>query len=139
MSSAFAVAPSKAADSAVMNGGGPQPDGVVWHNNLESGWAESKRRNVPMVIFVSSERCQYCEAMKRTTWCDGAISKRLRDFVAIRLNPKDNAETLGRIHVPMYPTTMIGAPEGRILEHRTGYQPSGAIHSLLSRSWSLRR
>jgi protein disulfide-isomerase len=106
---------------------------ISWHADLRSGWQESRRRGVPMVIFITSENCTYCEAMKRTTWCDGSITQRIsRGFVAIRLNPTRNAATLGRINVKMYPTTLVGVPAGKIVAHREGYQPPGQLHQLLS-------
>ena len=88
-----------------------------------------------MVIFITSERCRYCDAMKRDTWCDGEISRRLsKDFVAIRLTPENNPETLSRINVKAYPTTLIGVPRGKIIDHRVGYQPATTIHHLLSQA-----
>jgi protein disulfide-isomerase len=47
------------------------------------------------------------------------------------LSPDTNAETLNRIRVQTYPTTLIGLPQGKIVEHRNGYQPAGEIKSLL--------
>lgn len=113
--------------------GVPTTAPVVWHKSLKSGWAEARRRDVPMVIYITSENCQYCEAMKRDTWCDHAIGQRLsHDFVAIRLTPKENLETINRIKLKMFPATLIGLPQGKIIDHRYGYQPSGEIHQVLS-------
>ena len=110
---------------------------ITWHNSMETGWAESKRRKVPMVIFITTGRCRYCDAMKHDTWCDQVIGQRLADdFVAIQLTPQQNPSTLSRIKVKMFPTTLIGMPEGKIVDHRIGYQPIGAIHTLLSNARS---
>ncbi|KAA1260214.1 hypothetical protein LF1_27530 [Rubripirellula obstinata] len=108
---------------------------VTWHQSIESGWAESKRRQVPMVIFITRGHCRYCDAMKSDTWCDQSIGQQLADdFVAIRLNPKQNATELNRINVTSYPLTLIGMPEGKIVDHKTGYQPVREIRSLLSKA-----
>ncbi len=108
---------------------------IVWHETLESGWRESRRRNVPMVIFITSERCHYCDAMKRDTWCDETVQQRISEgFVAIRLTPKNNSSTLSRVAVQTYPTTLIGLPRGKIIGKRLGYQPPAALHGLLSES-----
>lgn len=105
---------------------------VTWHRDLNSGWAEAIRRKVPMVIYITTERCRYCDAMKRDTWCNELVQSDLAgDFVAIELSPQANASTLGRIDVKTYPTTLIGVPEGKIVEHRTGYQPAAEMRSLL--------
>ncbi len=110
----------------------PQPN-VTWHRTLRAGWQESRRRNVPMLIYISSDHCAYCDAMKRDTWCDKTVQQRLtEDFVAIHLTPKENEATLGRIKVTTYPTTLIGVPEGKVIGHRFGYQPAAALHEFLS-------
>ncbi len=107
---------------------------VVWHENFDSGWQEARRRGIPMVIYITSDRCQYCEAMKRDTWCDQSVLARLaKDFVAIRLSPRDHSHILNRIDVPAYPMTLIGIPEGKIVDHRVGYQPPQRMHELLNK------
>lgn len=117
----------------------PTTNTVVWHSSLKSGWDEARRRDVPMVIYITSDNCQYCEAMKRDTWCDFGIGQRLsKDFVAIRLNPKENASTINRIKLKMFPATLIGLPQGKIIDHRYGYQPSGEIHQVLTNAKSRR-
>ena len=87
-----------------------------------------------MVIYITSDGCKYCAAMKRDTWCDAKIREQLAaGFVAIRLTPRDNARVLNRIDVSTYPMTLIGAPQGKIIEHRVGYQPPRLMHKLLSK------
>ncbi|TWU50911.1 hypothetical protein Poly51_42040 [Rubripirellula tenax] len=111
---------------------GVSPPIISWHTSLDSGWEESRRRDVPMVIFITTDRCRYCEAMKHDTWCDPTVQTDLaKGFVAIELTPQENSQTLQRIKVDTYPTTLIGVPQGKIVAHRTGYQPAIAMKSLL--------
>lgn len=110
-----------------------EPGKVYWHTDFNSGWAEAKRRNLPMVIFITSERCRYCDAMKRNTWCSKDIQSRVaNDFVAIELKPGRNAKTLSRIKIPAYPTTLLGVPSGKVIAHRVGYQPPAELKALLA-------
>lgn len=114
-----------------------QPESVVWHETLQSGWKEARRREVPMVIYITSENCQYCEAMKRDTWCDQSIRQRLSEgYVAIRLTPRNNADTISRIKLKMFPATLIGLPQGKIIDHKFGYQPPSEMHNVLLRNSS---
>ena len=107
---------------------------IVWHDDLDSGWQESKRTGRPMVIFITAARCQFCDAMKNATWHDHGIESRVgNDFVAVRLSPERNAKELGRIHVDMYPTTIVALPQGKVIDHRKGFQPPELLHGLLNR------
>ena len=120
---------------SAVNIGVQQP--IVWHTDLQSGWREAKRRNVPMVIFITTESCIYCDAMKRDTWCNQSVRDRLSGkFVAIRLTKKLNQKTLSRIKVPTYPTTLFGTPNGKIIGHRAGYQPPAEMHGFLTEAES---
>lgn len=107
-------------------------DGVVWHEDLNAGWAEARRLGRPMVIFITSKHCRYCDAMKTGTWRDGTVLHRMKgQFVAIRLSPDRNASVLRRIRIPAYPMTLIGSPRGKVVDHRVGYQPPSALLRLL--------
>jgi hypothetical protein len=107
---------------------------IVWHEDLDSGWRESKRTGRPMVIFITSARCRYCDAMKSATWRDLGIKSRVgNEFVAVQLCPERNAKELSRIQVDVYPTTIVALPQGKVIDHRKGYQPPDLLHSLLNR------
>ena len=111
---------------------------VTWHTDLQSGWREAKRRNVPMVIFITMEPCVYCDAMKRDTWCNQDVQNRMAgNFVAIRLNKMRNSDTLSRISVGTYPTTLLGTPNGKVVGHRLGYQPPDKLQAFLSEAKTL--
>ena len=87
-----------------------------------------------MVIFITSTHCRYCDAMKQTTWIDHDIRSRISDgFVAIRLTPQHNSSELSRVNVQMYPTTIVALAEGKVIDHREGYQPTAGLHHLLDR------
>ncbi|WP_283435360.1 thioredoxin family protein [Neorhodopirellula lusitana] len=105
----------------------------IWYETLESGWAESKKSGRPMVIFITSEQCTYCDAMKRNTLCDPSVRKRLLGrFIPIRLRPDANNRVLSRVEVTAFPTTLVAESQGKVVAHRVGYQPVEKFHELLS-------
>ena len=119
--------------SVTSKGSEPPRPSVTWHTDLQSGWRESKRRGIPMLIFITTDNCTYCTAMKKDSWCDATIQQRVaHSFVGVRLTPQRNARTLKRIKVPSFPTTLAGSPDGKIIGHRIGYQPPGELHQFLS-------
>jgi thioredoxin-related protein len=111
------------------------PPAITWHHDLASGWRESKRTGRPMVIFITSPRCRYCDAMKAGTWRDVGIENRVgSEFIAVQLTPEHNPIELSRISVDVYPTTLIALPQGKVIDHRTGFQPPALLHNLLNRA-----
>lgn len=110
----------------------------IWHIELETGWEASKATGLPMLIFITSEQCAYCDAMKENTLCDPTVRERLfRRFIPIRLRPDANNRVLSRIKVTTFPTTLVAHPRGKVLAHRIGYQPVESFHELLSEVASL--
>ncbi len=109
-------------------------ENIQWHDDLASGWKAAKATGRPMVIFITSSNCRYCDAMKQTTWIDRDIRNRVSDgFVAIRLTPEHNSSELSRVDVQMYPTTIVALSQGKVIDHREGFQPSASLHHLLDR------
>ncbi|MFG0263778.1 MAG: thioredoxin family protein [Rhodopirellula sp. JB055] len=103
-----------------------------WHDSFEAGWAAARRSGRPMLIFITSKDCRFCDAMKRDTLCDAGIQARLANgFVPIILRPDTNPEILARIPVTTYPTTLLALPRGKVIAHRVGYQPPGLFNELL--------
>ncbi|MEP4684908.1 MAG: thioredoxin fold domain-containing protein, partial [Rhodopirellula bahusiensis] len=85
-----------------------------------------------MLIFITSEHCRFCDAMKQNTLCDASIRSRLANgFVPIILRTDTNPEILARIPVQTYPTTLLAVPRGKVIAHRVGYQPPDRLHELL--------
>lgn len=110
--------------SQLISAGMESSPAVLWHDDFASGWKAARKTGRPMVIFITSQRCHYCDAMKRETWCNGTVLEKMKEkFVAIRLTPDRNSKTLERIDVPAFPTTLIGHPDGHIISHRVGFQP----------------
>ncbi|WDQ14801.1 thioredoxin family protein [Rhodopirellula sp. P2] len=108
------------------------PETPQWHDNFESGWAAARRSGRPMLIFITSEHCRFCDAMKQNTLSDAGIQSRLANgFVPIILRPDTNPEILSRIPVTTYPTTLLAIPRGKVIAHRVGYQPPDRFHELL--------
>lgn len=125
---------SASADPAGMAGAqvGAVAD-VAWHGDLDSGWRTARASNRPMLIFITSDDCVYCDAMKRNTLCDQSVLRRLsQQFVPVVLRRGTNTEELQRITVTTYPTTLVAIPQGKVVGHRIGYQPPESFHALLS-------
>jgi Thioredoxin-like len=110
------------------------PVAPVWYDSFDEGWRESKRRGLPMVVFITSDNCIYCDAMKKDAWCNDEVLSQLRkNFVAIRLQRDRDSAVLSRIKVPSYPMTLVASPEGKVLDHRVGYQPADQVRQLFSK------
>ena len=60
-------------------------DGIHWAKDYNSGMAEAKKENKPVMFIISSHSCKYCILLENTTFQDPKIIKSVNnDFIAIR-------------------------------------------------------
>ncbi len=107
---------------------------IEWQHDFQAGWSLSKQTGRPMVIYITSDHCRYCELMKRDTWSMPQIVKRMSGrFIGIRLTPDEHAQVLSRIKVPAYPMTLVALPEGKVVDHVVGYRTAAELQLLLNK------
>lgn len=74
----------------------------------------------PMLVYVTSAKCLWCDKMKRQTLAAPKVSERVaRDFNFVEASGK---EAVARYSVKAYPTYVIIAVDGRELRRGSGYR-----------------
>jgi len=94
----------------------------VWAKNLDQAYKSSKEKDRPMLIFISSSRCYYCDQMKKKTLTDPEVRTALSNgFVPIIVQASEYPELMRKLGVRRYPTTLIVSPEAKIQDVIDGY------------------
>lgn len=85
-------------------------------------WHQAQANRRPLLLYVSMPGCTYCRKMERDTLSHPAIAQQIGDsFVAARFDGRANANFARRLGVTAFPTTVIIAPENRMLDSIRGY------------------
>ena len=75
-----------------------------------------------MVVMFTADRCPHCERMLAETYADPAIGRLLVEHAETALaHAADYAELAQKLGVRGYPTTVIVAADGRIVDAVEGY------------------
>jgi thiol-disulfide isomerase/thioredoxin len=100
--------------------GAPPARGRVtsdWYTNpgdLQRPFGEQESAEVPLVVYVYTDWCQYCRAFERGLLTSSVVDQYLRDnAVKLRLNPETSREANALSHklgVKGYPTFLVSIP-----------------------------
>ena len=104
---------------------GAEPASSPWHSDVNIAWAQTKALNRPMLLLATTDNCLYCEQLKQTTFADQETLDELqRVFVLATVKASDQPSLMRKLHVEAFPTTLIVAPDGKVLDRIEGYLPA---------------
>ncbi len=95
------------------------------------GIAESR----PVLLFVTTDNCIYCEKMHTQTFGDASIVREVvQSFVPAQLKLEPESELAKQLRITIYPTTLIIASDGTILDYARGYLSTEDLQSRMSQA-----
>lgn len=107
---------------------------ISWQSNLQRAVDEAKRAGLPLLIQVSAEWCPHCVRMERETYTDPQLTSIIsQQYVAVSVDADDQREFIQQMGIQSFPTTLVVAPDLRILNRLQGFQSAGQIMQALSR------
>jgi protein disulfide-isomerase len=119
-----AIPPAKAAAPA-------KP--VAWQKDMKAAWAETKTSQRPLLVFIVSEGCVYCEQMEAQTFRDERIMRTLHEsFVANRLEAETNQQFVQKLGIRLYPAMVIIAPDAHVIDQISGFLPAQQLQERLA-------
>jgi protein disulfide-isomerase len=98
-------------------------EGLKWSKDMKTAWKTAQETEQPLLLFVSSTNCSYCERMKKQTLRDESIVKQVSEsFVAVKVDAKEDTELLKKLKIRLLPTTVIVKPNGAVIDSIRGFQ-----------------
>ena len=109
-----------------------QASQITWAEDPQLALTLAQGAGIPIVAYATSDHCGYCRKMERETWSHPAIIEQVEaDFVPLRIDAKRDAGMIAHLKVRAYPTTLVIAPEGRVLAVAPGFLEPGRLAGLL--------
>ncbi len=98
------------------------PESSAWHADVHEAWQLAQAQQRPLLLYITMPGCGYCRKMEADTLRDPAIAEHIQqNFVAAHFDGQANPQLARRLGVQVYPTTVIVAPENRIIASIRGY------------------
>ena len=99
-----------------------QRDTVFAHANLEVAWRAAVTRKRPLLVMFSTERCHYCDKMLAQTYNHPEVKRLLSvSTESVLVNARDYPDLVGRLGIRGYPSSLLVAPNGDVLDVIEGF------------------
>lgn len=107
---------------------------VSWETDFRRAVDSSRQSGRPMLIRFGADWCGHCQRMKRETYSDRQIIADLnRAYIAVDLDADANQELVKRFRITSLPTTLVVAPDLRIIDRQEGYRTAEQLSQTISR------
>jgi len=92
---------------------------IKWARDFQSGMAEAKQQNKPVLFVFSRHTCKYCVLLDQTTFQNARVISALnRDFIPIISYSDEHDYTPRELYTPGTPALWFLLPSGEAM-----YQP----------------
>lgn len=107
-------------------------DLIPWRGDFAAAETEARDSHRPRLLDFSSEFCEPCEEMNRTTWADRRVAAALKNYVPVRIDFLKETHFDERYGVQAIPTLIVLNPDGRVLKATIGYMDADEFLKWLS-------
>lgn len=90
--------------------------------NVDAAWKASQKSGKPVLMFVTSKKCHFCEKMIKETWSHPQIAAAVAQrFEPVAVLKESNPKLVKELGVRAYPTTIVVSPKGELSGHIRGF------------------
>lgn len=98
--------------------------GVQWLRSAHEAVEVSKATDKPILVYVRSKSCHFCDKMQDEVWDDPDTAKLImHEFVPLKLTNEENRPAVQAMKVTGFPSTLLFSPGLKYLGRRDGYLP----------------
>lgn len=107
---------------------------VHWRTDYQQARREAQEQNRPLLLDFGTENCLWCKKLDSTTFRVPAIVAALNGrFIPLKIDATKEAVLTQALQVQNFPTLVLAAPDGRILDLLEGFQEAGPLMERLQR------
>ena len=112
----------------------PDLRGIQWESSIQAAVNQAQRSGLPIVVQVSAPWCPHCQRMKQETWTNPQLAGLInQNFVAVTVNSDEQRDFVRQMGIKSLPTTLIVAPDLKIMNRVQGFQSAQQLLRLMSR------
>lgn len=101
---------------------------LSWHQRVDVAVEAQRTQRKPLLVYVTSNSCGHCRKMDATTWADPDVIRQLNEtFVTLKLSEESHAETVAKLGIQGFPTTIIYDSNGRVVDVKEGFASAATM------------
>lgn len=107
---------------------------ISWMSDIQRAAELAGQESRPILLQVSASWCPHCQRMQRETYTDPDLMNLISEqFVAIAVDADQQRDFVEQMNIQSLPTTLIVAPDLRVLNRLQGFQSADQLLRVLSR------
>ncbi len=111
----------------------PKAASGPWQTDLKTAWETASEQQRPLLVFLTTDGCAYCQKMKQTTLRDKGVQADVSArYIPILLNAKDEPDLVKMLKIRVYPSVVVIEPSGDVVESISGYQSAKQLREKLA-------
>ena len=105
---------------------------VFAYTDVDHAWTAVQQSQRPLLLFVSTDNCYYCDKMETETYIHPQIQASIRElFVTAKIKKEQNPQLVEQLGVRAFPTTLLIAPNGDLITRIEGFvNPKKFVHKI---------
>jgi thioredoxin-like negative regulator of GroEL len=108
---------------------------VQWRTDYAAARREAAEKDRPLVIDFGTENCFWCKQLDLRTFRDVAVVRALNErFVPLKIDAQREPELTSRLRIQTFPTIVLAAPDGKILDTIEGFREATPFQEYLQRA-----
>lgn len=105
----------------------PAAAGLTFLTDYQAASAQARAEGKPLLLLFGAEWCAHTQRMTGELRTDAQLAKLAADFICVRLDVDAVPKLCEEFRVRAYPTLVIAAPGGVVLQRLTGLQSSSEV------------
>ena len=109
--------------------------GVFRHTSYPAAWTAAQETGRPILVFVTSRSCPHCVRMLGETYQRSTLQTFVKgSFETVLVDRTEQPELAQKLHVRMFPTTLVVGPNNKVIDVIEGYVDASAFSRRLQTS-----
>lgn len=136
LAAAATSTPSEAPPAAAVESKpAPLRHGVFRFTSYPAAWTAAQETGRPILVFVTSRSCPHCVRMLGETYQRSTLQTFVKgSFETVLVDRTEQPELAQKLHVRMFPTTLVVGPNNKVIDVIEGYVDAAAFSRRLQTS-----
>lgn len=108
---------------------------IPWLRSATEAAIQSQATGKPILVYVRSKNCHYCDLLQKNTWQDPATKARvMKEMIPLKLTLEENKEAIEAMKVKGFPSVIVFSPRREFIGRYDGYMTPEQFQTQVSKS-----
>lgn len=108
---------------------------IPWLRSATEAAIQSQATGKPILVYVRSKNCHYCDLLQKNTWQDPATKARvMKEMIPLKLTLEENKDAIEAMKVKGFPSVIVFSPQREFIGRYDGYMTPEQFQSQITKT-----